>query len=166
MGLSIGAVLGIGEGLVSGGASLFEGSARANALEQRERQEEVATSSRKLLQGQQLNRILAQQNVAASASGTTLASPSFMALQRKSFNAFSQDANADNLNLSFQKDALEQQKRNALTEGFLQAGTSAFGIANDFRNLRVPGVGGSQTNAQGNSFQNEFNRETNPFPEF
>lgn len=69
----------------------------------------LATTEREKARADRLQRIFGTQLAQEAARGISPASPSFKAIQQKSFNAFENDNKADALNLSFKENALSSQ---------------------------------------------------------
>lgn len=99
---------------------------REQALNLRLEQEKALTNQRMLTQEKQASNVFSQQVVHQAASGFTLSSPSFGAIQKDSFNELTKDLNADQLNFMFQKTSIDQAKDNLREETWVGAGESLF----------------------------------------
>jgi len=86
-------------------------AAQQQAIDLRLKQEESANIQRSTQRARRLNEVMAAQVAREGASGLAASSQSFFAVGRDSFNQFSEDENADALNLSFDKLAASQQSK-------------------------------------------------------
>jgi hypothetical protein len=120
-------------GGVATGASIFSQKEaekqREQALNLRLEQEQAATNERKLQTEGQVERVLASQVAGQAASGFTLSSPSFGAIQVDTLNNAAKDLNADNLNLQFQQTAIAESKEANRQQTDIGIGTSLFDAA-------------------------------------
>lgn len=93
-----------------------EEKAQSTAIRTEMTQQRLAETQKGLQQTRGLASTLSQAAAQEAARGISLASPSFKAVQQKSFTAYQSDENADALNLMFKQDVLRQQlKQNQLS---------------------------------------------------
>lgn len=135
--------MGLETGLIVGGALLGgveqerAAQAQRRALTLRQQQEEIAAKQREVQRIDKLEGVLSTQRAIQGARGGSLASPSFVAIQRSSINNFAQDQNADNLNVDFQREAEETQKQVVGEQATIGVASNLFETANLFRNDRL-----------------------------
>lgn len=137
----------VGMGALSG-ASAFEKSqqekaaaqSRENAIKLRMQQEQIASNQRMTNEMDRVNRLMARQDAIGAATGA-FGSPSFEAIQSDTLNEFAKDANANNLNLSFQKEAAEQQVHNIRNEEKAQQVGNLLDFGSQVANLFSLGEG-------------------------
>lgn len=99
---------------------------REQALNLRLQEEKVASNQRKIQTENQVNRVMASQVAGQAASGFTLSSPSFGAIQVDSLNKAADDINADNLNFQFKKTAIDEAKAASEANRNIGVGKSLF----------------------------------------
>jgi 5,10-methylene-tetrahydrofolate dehydrogenase/methenyl tetrahydrofolate cyclohydrolase len=132
--------LALGGSLVMKTASqLTAASAQKRALDIRSQQEQIASDQRELQRAQQLQQVISTQNANQAASGVSMASPSFNAIQQDSFNQAAQDEQLEALNNQFQQTAIQVQKQNITDNEWLSVGSNLFDAAKDIYNKRIPG---------------------------
>lgn len=81
-------------------------------LMREEQMVETAAAQKSVQRTQRMRQVLASSQVKEAARGVSLASPSFQMVQRSSFEKFNEDKDAAALNLSFQKEVIESQRKN------------------------------------------------------
>ena len=118
-----------------------QAEAEKQALDLREQQEEIAAVSRENQRAQEIQRVISTQTANQAASGVSLSSPSFNAIQMNSINEFAQDEKLDALNFQFQKAAIDQQKSNVDTSFMGNLAGNLIDAASFYTNTRVPKVG-------------------------
>lgn len=124
-------------------------SAQETALNLRAQQEKIVSDQRELQRANQLRQVISTQNANEAASGLSLASPSFNAIQIDSFNQFAKDEQLDALNGQMQQTAIAQQKENVNANFWAGVGNNLFDAGAYYMNTRVPnsGVGGTGGNS-------------------
>jgi hypothetical protein len=81
-------------------------------LVREEQMAETAAAQKSVQRTQRMRQVLASSQVKEAARGVSLASPSFQMVQRSSFEKFNEDKDAAALNLSFEKEVIEAQRKN------------------------------------------------------
>ncbi len=130
----------VGSAAISVAGAIFGTRAKNKALQKRLQEETLASNMRSLQRGRSLERILSAQTARQGASGFSLQSPSFGAIQKDTFNQFAQDQDAANLNLLFQKSATEQQQHENDENAALGIGKGMFDMAAGFAKGHVFGM--------------------------
>ena len=117
-----GVLAGVGTG-ISVFSSIEANEARQQALQQRMFQNQLSANQKSLQRQRQLERIISSQNAMVGARNIDPASASFKAIQEDTFNQYAMDTKADNMSLSFQQDALQQDS----TQSNWETGLGVFG---------------------------------------
>lgn len=81
------------------------------ALDIQETEAQEATTARSIQRMQRVRQVMANATAEEAARGVSIASPSFKAVQRSSFQRFNADEDADALNLSFKETQLATQRQ-------------------------------------------------------
>jgi len=118
--------------------TIEEASARRSALEERERQEQIAANEKAIKRDNEMEEVLSKQAVGKAASGFSPDSASFTAITEESFNQFAQDRRADNLTLAFKKNAIDQEISNTEEQEFIGIGSNVFKAASMFYGAKTP----------------------------
>ena len=93
-------------------AQIAGAKSQQEQLMKEEQMAETASAQQSLQRTQRMRQVLATSAATEAGRGVSLASPSFHAVQRSSFEKFNQDKDAAALNLSFQKSAIESERKN------------------------------------------------------
>jgi len=93
-------------------AQIEAGKAQQRQLIEEEQMAETASAQQSLQRTQRMRQVMAKSTVQEAARGVSLASPSFHAVQRSSFQKFNEDQDAAALNLSFKKMQIESARKN------------------------------------------------------
>lgn len=93
-------------------AKIFGAQEERKQLAREEQMVETAAAQKSVQRTQRMRQVLASSQVKEAARGVSLASPSFQMVQRSSFEKFNEDKDAAALNLSFQKEVIESQRKN------------------------------------------------------
>jgi hypothetical protein len=80
-------------------------------LQQQEQMAETQFYQQGLARAKRLRQVMSQATVEEAARGVSVASPSFKAVQRSSFERFQEDQDAAALNLSFEKSQIEAKRK-------------------------------------------------------
>jgi hypothetical protein len=80
-------------------------------LQQQEQMAETQFYQQGLQRARRVRQVMAEATVQEAARGVSVASPSFKSVQRSSFEKFREDQDIAALNLSFQKEQIEQQRK-------------------------------------------------------
>jgi len=144
--MATGALIGLG---VMSGFGAYEKSqqekaaaqAREQAITLRMQQEQIAANQRTTNEMDQVNRLMARQDAVGAATGA-FGSPSFEAIQTDTLNEFAKDENANNLNLTFQKEAGEQDIQNVKQAEKAQQWGNLIDFGSQVANLFSLGEGG------------------------
>jgi hypothetical protein len=114
--------------LISTGVSvfgdLFGASEQEEALEERKREEEMASDKRQIQADKKMENIIALQKVRAATSGFKYTG-SFANLALSSFQDFAEDRQAELLNLHLKENNIDQAESNAIAGGFIKGLTDA-----------------------------------------
>lgn len=123
-------------GVAGLGTSLFGRSEQEQqqekAIELQNREQIDAYNQRQTQQTRRLNETMASQNARQGASGFSLSSPSFNAVQRDSINQFDEDQNADALGQSFSEINSANEDENAQQNEFWGDVGDIFNTTNSF----------------------------------
>ena len=113
----MGSLLGDILGAVTGGLGIADIFSQQQAMEEEEenikieeQEAQVQSTEQSIRRGRRLRQIIGAAQAQEGARGVSLASPSFKAVQKSSFNRFNEDENAAALNLSFKDLQFEEQR--------------------------------------------------------
>lgn len=115
-----------------------ESQARQRALDLQLQQTKAAATQRESQRSRQLSEVLSSQVARQGASGFSLSSPSFNAIQVDSLNQFAQDQNADALNFTFAKLAHARESRDIRRQTLFGSIGDIFNAGQMFWHGRIP----------------------------
>jgi len=121
-----------GAGLLKDVGGILGARAKNKALDERLKQEKVASNLKEIQRTNSLERILSTQVARQGASGFSVNSASFGAIQKDTLQEFQQDVNADKLNDMFKRTAIESQKHENIENAALGVGNNFFNMMNSF----------------------------------
>ncbi len=137
-----------------------EAEAEKQALELKRKAEEINASKEALFRDQQLEKILSTQRAEGAARGIAPTSASLSAISQGTFNNFSDDAEARNLNLQMKESAIDIAEKNVKRTEMFKITGNLFDAANKFNDLKLPnnpsGTAGSNSLDEANRKQSDF----------
>lgn len=130
-------------GLISTVGTIEGANAREDALQERERQNELATTQQKIKEEDKLERVLSSQKAVEAATPFKTTSASFGVISQESIDEFAEDREATNLNLKFQNEAIDQQIGNIQNAEFLGVANNLFDAGTMYYRMkeRTKGLG-------------------------
>lgn len=142
----------IGSGITKEVGAVGQAQQEDLALQEQASEAKVQANQQALVANERLERLVSAQVAQGAASGFTINSGDFAAIQTDTFNKFEQDKKGRDLTLQLREDAIKQQRANVKSGLILDSFKNIFEAASSF----ATGPFGTQSNSFNESVNHIF----------